>query len=253
MVAIPCCLTYPGRGIDLPDPSVARDIDSLLHLLGGTLIEAAISLGAYIDCRNMHVSTVTHEQWRQNMDQQNAYQESVRAEWGINKFDFSRHAEVRAEADRRRLKDFFASGRLPQGYVNEMPRVHAKGFLTSAYLVRTVLKLCTEFDAIKAKAELAIAAIDATLPDLKGVRDSATHVDERELRRAGKKPILPQGGFMLIGNLNYIGDKFFNTLRDGTHGEVPVTVEAFDLLVKVTQDFFDALPWQGDPEVEPTP
>jgi hypothetical protein len=260
-IVVPYCLTYPGIWVDLPDRDVAHDISSLLHLIESTLTEAAISLGAYIASRNIpRRSMRSAEACQQNVNASRLYEQRVRAEWGVSEFDFARYDEIRAEADRRHLKDAFAANVVPEGYISQMPFVHAKGFLTAAHTIRQALIQCAKINAIQTQADVARVAIDAALPKLKGVRDSTAHVDERvqgmtrgreiQLQPVQNRMVRAPGGCVLIiGSLN--GDNFGNTMDDGNYGEVPVTIDTFNLFARVFQEFLDKLPWRGGPRVVP--
>jgi hypothetical protein len=233
----------------------------LLHLIESSLTEVAISLGAYIASRNIPRRAMGHpEAWQQDINARRVYEQQVKAEWGVGEVDFARYDEIRAEVDRRRLKDAFAAGVLPEGYIHQTPFVHAKAFLTAAHTIRTVLTQCAKINAIQTQAEAAGLAIDSALPMLKGVRDSAAHVDERVQGMAWKRQIqlqpvqnrfvnAPGGGVLIIGSL--MGDNFGNTMDDGNYGEVPVTIDTFNLIVRVIQEFLDRLPWRGAPHVVP--
>ena len=259
-IVVPYMLTYPGTWVDLPHRDAAHNISSLLHLIESNLTEAAISLGAYICSRNVPRPSRAAENWRQDVDASRVYEQRVRAEWGVGEHDFARFDEIRAEVDRRRLKEAFAANVLPEGYIHKMPFVHAKGFLTAAHTIRLALLQCIKIGAIQAQADTARDAIDAALPKLKGVRDSEAHVDERVQGMAWKKRIqlqplqnrminAPGGGVLIIGSLT--GDNFGNTMEDGNYGEVPVTLDTFNLFVRVFQEFLDRLPWRGGPRVVP--
>lgn len=246
--------------MDLPDPKVAHDISSLLQLIESNLTEAAISLGAYIASRNAPRRPMRNpEAWQQDVNERRVYEQQVKAEWGIGEFDFARYDEIRAEVDRRRLKDAFAANVAPDGYIHQMPFVCAKGFLAATHTIRQALIQCTKINVIRTYADAAGGAIDVALPKLKGVRDSTAHVDERvqgmvrknkiQLQPVQNRMINAPGGALIIGSL--IGDNFGNTMDDGNYGEVPVTIDTFNLIARVIQEFLDRLPWRGAPYVVP--
>lgn len=262
VIVVPYWLTYPGTRVDLPDHKIAHDISSLLSVIESNLTGAAISLGAYIEGRKVPRRLGrSREAWQQDVDARRVYEQLVRAEWGVGEFDFARHDEIRAEVDRRRLKDAFAANVVPDGYIHQLPFVHAKGFLTAVHTIRQALIQCAKITAIQTQADAARGAIDIALPKLKGVRDSEAHVDERVQGMARRKQIqlqpvqnrmvnAPSGGVLIVGSL--IGDNFGNTMEDGNYGEVPVTIETFNLIVRVIQELLDRLPWHGGPRVIPS-
>jgi hypothetical protein len=229
-------------------------------LIESLLTEAAISLGGYIESRNIPGRMAGPEAWRQDGHVRRLLEQQVRAEWGVNEFDFARYDEIRAEADLRRLKDAFTANVVPDSYTHRMPFVHAKGFLTAVHTINKALLQCSNINAIQTHADAARCAIDVALPKLKGVRDSEAHVDERVQGMAWKKQIqlqpvqnrmvdAPGGGVLIIGSLN--GDNFGNTMDDGNYGEVPATIDTFNSVVRVIQEFLDKLPWRGVPHVVP--
>jgi len=251
VVIVPYCITYPGTWIDLPDPQVAHELSGLLSLVESSLTEAAISLGAYIASRNVPNRRMPGpEAWQQRIDESRLYENQIRVERGISEYDFARRDEIRAEVDRRRLNAAFAAGILPEAYRHRMAFVHAKGFLTATHRIRLAIDQCTQFSAIETASTAACDAIDAALPKLKGVRDSSAHVDERVRGMARGKLISPRGGALFIENL--FNDNFGGTMVDGNHGEVPVTIHAFEQLVAVVQDFLNKLPWRGSERVAPS-
>jgi hypothetical protein len=104
------------------------------------------------------------------------------------------------------------------------------------------------------KLQEANAAFSEAFPGLKGVRDSAEHVEERVRGEAfGKKiatqPIsnsmvdAPDGGVMIIGSLN--GDCYGGTIADGTYAEVEVTDRSTEVARAAVQAAYDALPWRA--------
>ncbi len=261
MAVIPYFVVYPGTWIDLPDGQVAHRVTTLLSLLDQSLTDAAISLGAYQDARASQGSFQTRMGEGHEMSALRAiFEQQVRAELGVTRYDRAREDEVSVETERRVLNDIFAAGRMPRSYRHRIPFVHAQGFLSSVFTIRQTLVQCERIGEIRTQAEAALARLDAGLPKLKGVRDSTEHIDERVLgeehgRRIETKPITagvihaPAGGVLVVGSL--MGDNFTNTLANGELGEVPVTRAAFDLCVQIAQDYLRSLPWRGGPRVVP--
>ena len=100
------------------------------------------------------------------------------------------------------------------------------------------------------------------MPGLKGVRDSAAHLEDRVRGEAfGKKiethPVTssmvhaPTGGVMIVGSLN--NQDYGGTIADGTYAEVQVSNATTENARIVVQAVYDALPWRpGHRHVEPS-
>jgi hypothetical protein len=252
MTIIPYYLILPGSKIALPDPQSARDLESLLKAVESEVASAAISLGTYIDSTALvppHDSS--KETWRRNVAERSAYEEQVRQELGLDKWDRTRDDEVRMEAERRRLVDAFTIGRLPDGYHFHMTSVPAKGFVIACHSIRFVMAQCAKFQEaqVQASANAALASIDAAVPNVTGVRDSISHIDERMRGLANRKPMKLDRNILVTAmqGPNSLG----YTTADGKYAEVPITQAAFNGCVQAVQTFLNSLPWTGYRRVIP--
>lgn len=92
------------------------------------------------------------------------------------------------------------------------------------------------------------------LPTLTGVRDTSHHLEDRVRARdrRGKdlvlKPVTntlinaPQGGVLLLGNLN--GNRYGSTMEDGAYGEVEVSARSLASAQSAIQKSIDAFSWK---------
>ena len=99
-------------------------------------------------------------------------------------------------------------------------------------------------------------------PHLKGIRDSAHHIEDRGLGRDRRgnplklKPIdngivrAPGGGILLLSVLE--GNKLWYTLEDGRHGELAVSHENMAIAAEVFQSVINAFRWRGRSRLIPS-
>jgi hypothetical protein len=71
-----------------------------------------------------------------------------------------------------------------------------------------------------------IEIFEKDFPDLKGVRDSIQHSDERTIKMAGRKEIFPEGGIMYSNNIRYDALEF--TKEDGKPGHVEISINSLE-------------------------
>jgi hypothetical protein len=185
------------------------------------------------------------------------FEQQVKAERSLSSPTAEQNAEIQIEARRRCLKAAFDRRELPDAYVRRLPFVHAKSFLSSVWMLKSAFFQGRDLPPIAKQSAAADDAILASLPDLKAVRDSASHADERVQRLAQGKPIPPSTQVLAPSiAISFIVDSLINdnityTSPDSQHGQVPVTRATFDLCAKVSQDFINTLPWGGFKRLKP--
>jgi hypothetical protein len=112
----------------------------------------------------------------------------------------------------------------------------------------------------------ALAAIDEVMkayakafPDLREVRNSVQHLEERVQGLRGTKQIQPKpidspnvhsdGGAMVANQLD--DNRFAATMGDGEYGQVEVSLAKLTIATHCLQAIIDALCWSGPPDVSP--
>jgi hypothetical protein len=246
---VPFEVFYPGWLLELSDRSEVRQIEALLHTAESCLVDAALALGGF-------ASTTTDppsgglEAFKAGMRRRREVESIVRRELCIGEHEFGREEEISLETDRRILRQSIASGQLPREYAHRRRFLYAHSFVYSVNGFRNVLMQLAR-RSIGASVRPLIVNLDKALPDLAGVRNSTAHVDERIQRMARKNAITPNGGAVITDNL--FGNGLRSMLADGTHGEVPVTMQSLEVCVDSFQQLVSALPWRGRPRLFPNP
>jgi hypothetical protein len=260
MTIVPYFLVFPGSQLALPGDETRGRVDSLLVLLSNSLTEAALALGLYIDTQQRERVDMAAEIVRADRDREEilSIKRRIREELGSPaNLSAEQVTYMELEVRKRRLQAAFDRGQLPGAYVHQLPFVHAKSFLNAIWMIKSAFFQGKHLGPIAKQSAEADNAIIAAIPALKGVRDSASHADERIQRLAKGKPI-PASTQVLSPSIaiGFIVDSLINhnityTSPDGQHGQVPVTRETFDLCVRVSQDFINKLPWRGYQRLQP--
>jgi len=100
---------------------------------------------------------------------------------------------------------------------------------------------------------------DRHLPDLRGVRNTDAHLEDRSRGLgASGKPLNLKGvdnqyvyapGALSLQNL--YGNRYGSTMADGSHGEVEVSYKTLIFAACVVQTIIDAFQWEGEPRTWP--
>jgi len=96
---------------------------------------------------------------------------------------------------------------------------------------------------LQLKVNTAMMKIDSLLPQLKGVRDSAHHIEDRGVKRDRKnQPIKGDGHLFVISSLfksNNSKEKLVYTNEDGYLGEIEISAQVLDPLSDIFQEIVD--------------
>ena len=135
---------------------------------------------------------------------------------------------------------------------HQIARMHARSFVSSSEMT---LKLLGQIEKIGKGCELAdvaknaVAQLEEEVPDLKGLRNSIQHVEERLQGLAWGKPIDPEpldtadykGPQVHVGILE--GELFRYTAQDGTQAEIRISDATLVSVVRWMQWALNNAPW----------
>jgi hypothetical protein len=151
----------------------------------------------------------------------------------------------------------WAQGRLPSQFQMEPQFAFARAFIFAVdAFERLLAKLCQpQFPATLPTLH---AEISASFPDLRMVRNSAHHVEDRirglasENKPLDRKPIAagginaPGGGIVVIGSL--CDSRYGATMANGEFGEVDVSKISMLYLQRIFQGVLNSFDWIGPPQ-----
>jgi hypothetical protein len=169
--------------------------------------------------------------------------------------------QVAAVVDVRLERERWAAGHMPSSYTFRLPFIHAITFLFALDRVDKILGKLEAMEGIPSSVCDARARLLAHFPDLRGVRDSSAHIEDRarglgkwdrplEIKPVENEMVSAPGGALLLENL--VGNRLTSTKADGTCGQVEVSSGSLDIAREVIQDTINAFRWTGPPRHVPT-
>lgn len=161
----------------------------------------------------------------------------------------------------RNGKAFDAQNPMLKALVRRRPFIYAKTFVSSLdILEKHLANLETMLDDPSSIIRARVA-FKSTLPDLRGVRDSVQHAEERVQGKARKKKIQTQpidklgikapGGGVFVNEM-LSGNVFAYTTANGELGEVPISEDSFSAAVQAVQAAIDSFVWLGPSSMSPS-
>lgn len=255
-------LTYPGTWLKDTDRDWARDVELVLGQISSLVAEAALALSLFEQA--LMELAATHSQRQKGPTsgpRPNGLQEVIeRGEVDLS----SGAAELRwiGETERETRRAAWRTGQLPDSYRHHLPFVYARSYLFAMDRLDRLVNALADMARMPQTVVEAPRELRRLMPDLRGVRNSAAHVEDRirGLDRRGRaldlKPIenrfisAPNGGVLAIENL--CGNQFGSTMDDGSYGEVEVSADALQKVGALVQQVIDAFEWTGPPRFEPS-
>ena len=254
-------LTYPGTWLDYPDRNWCWNLEGQIRSLESTLTDAALAL-AMFDAERAKPRQRRHdrESWERDGRRRQEIQESVRARLGVDRYSMDRWDEVRNLAEVEFKREQWAAGRMPNSYEHRLIFLHARSFLYALDRLERCLGVLANEDGVPAAVVDSHAGLCAALPQLRDVRDSVSHFDERSRglergRPLSLQPVMnqmvhaPGGGVLIVESLN--NNRFGGTMADGQYGEVEVSADTLAAATNCVQQVLNAFAWKGPQQHAP--
>lgn len=252
-------LTYPGTWLGEQTDKHSWQMASLLSHLEHTLAELAVSLTLFHEASSRltqrHSTFNSADAWEERMARMRQIEQELEADGDYEPFDPDLRMQVEIQYKREKWID-----KMPDTYEHLLPFLYARSFLYALDEMDRFLA------ALAAEANLpAVTAVHtafrAAFPQLRDVRNSTAHVDERAQGLGpGKKQIALQpldngvikspNGAMIMGCL--FDNRFAATMVDGHCGEVEVSATSLGIAKMCLQDAINAFKWRGPPKHVPS-
>jgi hypothetical protein len=248
-------VTIPGRWLDAHDRAWAFGVERLFDLLEGQYVDASVALNLFTedmaraDARLASSGQTGDEAPDELQDELRRREEEI----GSDRF-WREYLTVQREAMAAVLQRRWARGEWPDDFERRKVFLHAHLFVFALDgFVRTLGVLADTPGAPDVVAAGA-AGLRKALPHLKGVRDSAAHLENRGrgLNKRGQpldlKPIdnwlvKASGGVLGLSILNR--SKLGYTTEAGEYGEIDVSPVTLSLVRDTFQQIINAFPWRG--------
>lgn len=259
---LPFELRVPGTWLALPDRQISWDIQTQLYSIQSAFDEATIALmlfeKAQVEARQRFSREYQEPYGRRRAE----IEQSLPVEDDEGPFDIRRYDERRAEIDAQVVRRLWAEGFVPRQLQHHIPFIYAKAFLYAADTIGKILARLSENPDLPDGARELCRAFYSSFPELREVRNSAQHIEDRGrgLGKGGKpldlKPvdnamINAPNGALILNTLN--GNRYGSTMADGHYGEVEVSAASLATIRDMLESTFAALPWTGPPDQRPRP
>lgn len=250
----------PGTWLQLAEREATYRVDDLLRNLKSQFFEANSALNLF------HAERIrSTPQPRPDHGAVYERRRQIEHELGADRWpmpSFEERNEISFQAEVTAKRAYWATGKMPRALESPIIFIYARAFLYALdNFDKFVGVLCTEPDIPKVISGLK-DNIGVEFPDLRGVRNSAHHLEDRVrgLSTGGKvidlKPMnnsLVSGQNIKVLAMNCLqGNKYGATMADGHYGEIEVSPESMQKLQKILQAILEAFEWSGSKQHEPS-
>jgi len=200
-------------------------------------------------------------QWMADAARRRQVEDELATESGLDQLSPESWPYLHLQTDILLHRERWSAGHLPASYEHRLPFIHARSFLLTMDRLKRLLDALARMPARPPGVVKAVERFDALVPDLKGVRDTVAHIDERSRGLAwGKKLDLkpvdnalihaPHGGATVLESLN--GNLFGSTMADGHYGQVEVSPRVLLGANQLVQLLLEQFEWKGPPRHTPS-
>jgi len=253
----------PGTWLDYEDSDWAWSTASLLQHMEQQFFEANLCLNLFLANLNSNSRDHSRDDWERDSQRRAAIRKEVEEGTDHSEFSRERWEEIQIETELRFKREAWRNGRLPREFSHNQIFIHARSFLYALDLFEKFLTALKQTPGVPREIKQIRKEFLAAFPDLKGVRDTAQHMEDRARLRSSSKSSKPlelkpidnhivkaEGGVLILNSL--IGTKYGNTMSDGHYGEVDVSPESMEKLRDIFQRIVDLFAWKGPKRHSPS-
>jgi hypothetical protein len=245
----------PGTWLDYEDRDWSWEIEGILRSLEGQFYEANLALNMFLHSMQRDRTSHCREQWEAEANRRAEIRREVEATYD-NPYDHEVWDDIHLEVEIRFKREQWQAGKLPREFEHNQSFMHARAFLYSLDSFDKFLKVLKSQSGVPSEIEVLHNELGEAFPDLRGVRNTAQHMEDRsrglgtgrnpqplELKPIDNQLIKAKGGALMLNCLN--GTKYGNTMADGHYGEVDVSPDSMAALQSILQRILDSFNWKG--------
>ena len=253
-------LVIPGTWLDYEDQGWSGKVGGLLDNLQSQFFEANLALNLF---SNSHQAQdfpfPDREKWEQDAQLRRQIQLTVEQE--RSRIDaIGDWEEIRHETEIRFKRAQWEKGAIPREFQQKTPLLYARCFLYALDGFDKFLRVLAEIENAPSELAMSRQRMASLFPSLRGVRDSAQHLEDRAralgrdrkplaLKPVDNEMVKAPGGVLILNSLN--GSKYGSTMSDGHYGEVDVSPESMTALLGLLTDVLNAFNWTGPRQHKP--
>ncbi len=256
-------IVTPGTWLECEDENWSWKIQNQLRSLESQFFEANAALNLFVNAQSIRPSFAGRDKWERDSQRRSEIQRAVEQERG----EFGFHEcwdEIHFEAEVRFKREKWSNGGVPREFEHNLPFIYARAFLYALDAFDKFLGVLAKEENVPEGVAKFHAQIAEEFPHLRGVRNTAQHLEDRARSLgAGKnpqsldlKPIAnslisaPSGGVLALNCLN--GSRYGSTMSDGHYGEINVSPESMLRLQKILEGVLQSFKWRGSKQHAPS-
>ncbi len=249
-------IVTPGTWLDDEDSEWSWRIQNQLRSLESQFFEANAALNLFTHAHSIRPSFASKENWERDSARRSEIRRAIEQERG----EFRTHEDWDAiyfETEVRFKRERWSEGRVPREFEHNLPFLYARAFLYALDAFDKFLGVLSKEDKVPEAVKAYHTKLAEAFPDLRGVRNTAQHLEDRSRGLgAGKnpkplelKPVTnnlvnaPGGGVLMLNCLN--GSRYGSTMSDGHYGEIDVSLESMHKLQEILQAVLLSFHWRG--------
>lgn len=256
-------IVTPGTWLDYDDKDWAWKTQNQLRSLESQFFEANAALNLFINAQSTRPSFADRENWESDSQRRSEIRRAVEQERsGLQSGD--NWDEINFETEVRFKREKWSNGSVPREFEYNFPFIYARAFLYALDAFDKFLGVLAKEPNVPAEVTTYHKKVAEALPHLRGVRNTAQHLEDRARGLgAGRspqpldlKPIdnglisAPGGGVLVLNCLN--GSRYGSTMSDGHYGEVDVSPESMQHLQKILEGVLSSFKWCGSKQHSPS-
>jgi hypothetical protein len=251
-------LNYPGTWLKHEDPKLSFEIQNLLQHLESQFYEANIALNLFLQSQRERQQELRMENTVADFQKRTESRRRIATALGIDAEDWQTRDH---EVDVHMKREKWLSGAPPREHEHLKVFIYAKAFLYALDGFDKFLGVISKEPGIPAGVVEAAGRVTEFFPHLRGVRNTAQHLEDRTRgldQRKKKIDLMPvengafsaPSGGLFLNCLN--GTQYGSTMSNGHYGEVDVSPDSMQKLQNLMQDVINAFNWTGPRSHKPS-
>lgn len=253
----------PGTWLDHEDRDWSWKIQNQLDSLKSQFFEANAALNLFAGAQSMRPSFTNRENWERDSQRRSEIQRAIEQKRGGLR-SHEDWDEIHYEAEVCFKREKWSNGGVPREFEHNLQFIYARAFLYALDAFDKFLGVLAKENGVPEKVAVFHTQIAEAFPHLRGVRNTAQHLEDRARGLgAGRnpqpldlKPITnslinaPSGGVLVLNSLN--GSKYGSTMSDGHYGEIDVSAESMQHLQLILEGVLQSFKWRGSKQHAPS-
>jgi len=248
-------ILQPGTWLEPDDQGDQWELGKIISNLVDQFYDANLALNLFIDSYKRGHNPPSEEQFQTDSNRRSEIRRQVELKYN-NPHDHAVWDEINLQTEVTFKREQWQSGKLPRKFEHNQSFIYARAFLYALDSFDKFLDVLKKQSNVPSELEEIHIKFGKEFPDLRGVRNSAQHMEDRsrglgagrnpkplELKPIDNRFIKSEGGAIVLNGLN--GTKYGNTMADGHYGEVDVSPQSMEALCVILQDILEAFKWTG--------